>query len=71
MARTPDLALKRNLLDQVVAYLAAHGLGESVRLLKDRNATLAGKRLFRNPYKHRSFSLLWAFRQFHRAESYS
>lgn len=27
MARTPDLALKQDLLDQVVAYLAEHGLG--------------------------------------------
>lgn len=28
MARTPDLDMKRELLDQVVAYLAKHGLGD-------------------------------------------
>src|SRR4051812_24058143 len=28
MARTPDLEMKRELLDQVVAYLAEHGLGD-------------------------------------------
>ena len=28
MARTPDLEMKRDLLDQVVAYLAKHGLGD-------------------------------------------
>ena len=28
MARTPDLEMKRELLDRVVAYLAEHGLGE-------------------------------------------
>jgi AcrR family transcriptional regulator len=28
MARTPDLEMKRELLDRVVAYLAEHGLGD-------------------------------------------
>ena len=28
MARTPDVAMKRELLDRVVAYLAEHGLGD-------------------------------------------
>ena len=28
MARTPDLEMKRQLLDQIVAYLAEHGLGD-------------------------------------------
>ncbi|MEO7397746.1 MAG: TetR/AcrR family transcriptional regulator, partial [Ilumatobacteraceae bacterium] len=28
MARTPDIEMKRALLDQVVAYLAEHGLGD-------------------------------------------
>ena len=28
MARTPDLEMKRELLDRVVAYLAVHGLGD-------------------------------------------
>jgi AcrR family transcriptional regulator len=28
MARTPDLAMKRELLDQIVGYLAEHGLGD-------------------------------------------
>src|SRR5690349_7370872 len=28
MARTPDLEMKRRLLDQIVAYLAEHGLGD-------------------------------------------
>ena len=28
MARTPDIEMKRELLDQVVAYLADHGLGD-------------------------------------------
>jgi AcrR family transcriptional regulator len=28
MARTPDLEMKRELLDRVVAYLAQHGLGD-------------------------------------------
>ena len=28
MARTPDVEMKRALLDQVVAYLADHGLGD-------------------------------------------
>ena len=28
MARTPDIEMKRELLDQIVAYLAEHGLGD-------------------------------------------
>ena len=28
MARTPDLQLKQDLLDQVVRYLAVHGMGD-------------------------------------------
>ncbi len=78
MARTPDLAARQELLDQVVDYLAEHGLGDSSlrpmaaaldttpnRLMHhfgSKEALLAAA-LHRTELLHRQVELRWVARQ--------